>query len=208
MSEERHVVQVEAVAAACAGHTRSRVSRVERLAGSVGNQDFMVFTNGGDYVLKAAPGHQLAAEAWVCGRVRQLGVAAPEIVALETVSGSLAMPFLIMRRLAGSAVIESSSALIDAGRQLRLAHTVDLSGYGALQVTGSGAVGEYGSWPAFINDVTSGPEDLVAGEVVTDDLAARASETIAVSDALHFHQRAVLLHGDLKLQHVFADSDG
>ncbi len=205
--EQRQIV--EAVAATCARRLHTKVARVQPVAGSVGNQDFLVDTDAGDYVLKAAPGDQLMAEAWACDRVRRLGVSAPDVVVLEAVAASLAFPFLIMRRLAGRAVPDcSSAALMDAGRQLRLAHSVGLSGYGALRVTGSEAAGEHASWSTFLNDVTSGLDELVTGEVITDDLAARASDTIAQSDTLRYDQPAVLLHGDLKLQHIFADSDG
>lgn len=207
-SQQRLQVEVVAVAATCARRLHTRVSRVTPVAGSVGNQDFLVDTNAGDYVLKAAPADQLVTEAWACDRVRRLGVSAPEVVVLEAVPASLASPFLIMRRLAGCAVPDSSSALVDVGRELRLAHSVGLSGYGALRVTGSDAVGEHGSWSAFLDEVTSGLGELVAGEVIAEDLATRASDTVTRSDTLHYDQPAVLLQGDLKLQHIFADSTG
>ena len=63
--------------------TGHKVERVKQLAGSVGNQDFMLFTNAGDFVLKASSIQDLRPEAWACQRVRQEGVTAPEIVHLE-----------------------------------------------------------------------------------------------------------------------------
>lgn len=76
------MITVTAEAAAVAGTraTGVQVERVERLAGSVGNHDFMLTTALGDFVRKASATQDLAAEVWACGRVRQVGVTAPEIV--------------------------------------------------------------------------------------------------------------------------------
>lgn len=55
----------------------SPVTALTSLAGSVSNQDFMVHTPGGDFVLKIGDRRELSAEAWACERIRGAGVAGP-----------------------------------------------------------------------------------------------------------------------------------
>ena len=195
-----------AVAAACARYVPSPIRTVERVAGSVGNQDFLVSAHAVDYVLKAGPGDRLVAEAWACERVRRVGVSAPEIVTVEAQAGSLPLPFLLMRRFPGGPVDGPSVvALVEAGRQLRLAHEIELPGYGALAVDEGAAAGSCATWAEFVEDVTSGLDELVAADVVTDSLARAAADAIAGAAELHFEEQARLVHGDLKRQHLFAD---
>ena len=107
-----------AVAEVVAKITGYRVAQVDRLSGSAGNQDFMLTTGGGDFVLKASLVQGFAPEAWPCERVRREGVRAPEIVCLETEPQSLPMPFLLMRRLKGRPAERGSPALVAVGQQL------------------------------------------------------------------------------------------
>ena len=197
----------EDVAAAGARLVGCRVNQVERLAGSVGNQDFMLFTGVGDFVLKASSQQDLAVEAWACQRVARAGVVVPEIIGLEVQRLSLPLPFLLMRRLSGTAVEESSAALVAAGRQLAIVHSLQLDGYGGLVIDGSEASGSSVSWAAFLAELTSGLPDLVTGRVLPEPLAAAASTTVRqLTNELSFAGPSVLLHGDLKLAHIFATS--
>jgi aminoglycoside phosphotransferase (APT) family kinase protein len=198
-------ITTEAVAAVGTKVTGHTVGRVERLAGSVGNHDFMLFTSAGDFVLKASSVQDLRPEAWACQRVRQEGVTAPEIVHLETEALALPMPFLLMRRLPGKPVDHSSPALRGAGEQLAIVHSISLHGYGALTVTGAAAAGTSDSWASFVGDLTSGLVELEANGVLPEPLATAASGTLnQAADHLAFDDPAALLHGDLKLMHIFA----
>lgn len=193
---------VTAVGTRVTGH---KVQQVERLAGSVGNQDFRLHTDAGDFVLKASLIQDLAPEAWACQRVRQEGVTAPEIVHLETEAQTLPMPFLLMRSLPGEPVEGSSPALVTAGQQLAVVHSIRLGGYGALAVTGTEAAGSSDTWAAFVADLTSGLDHLQAAGVLTEPLTAAARTALGQStDDLAFDGPTVLLHGDLKLAHIFA----
>ena len=206
-SPERAALPLAAVAAACTPYVGSTVTDVRPVAGSVGNQDFLVSTERADFVLKAGPSELLTAEVWACDRVRRAGVHAPEIVAVEATSHGLALPFLLMRRFPGRAVHALSPALVEAGRQLRLAHEISLEGYGGLSVQDGQGTGRLDRWGDVIADVTAGLEELVASRVVDDGLAAAAAAAIAAAPELRFEGRAVLLHGDLKLQHIFGSAD-
>lgn len=205
MSDETRI-PTEAVAATGTKITGHRVARVERLAGSVGNEDFMLFTSAGDFVLKASSVQDLRPEAWACQRVRQEGVSAPEIVHLDTESRDLPVPFLLMRRLPGTPVEDPSSSVLPvAGEQLALVHSIGLPGYGALSVAGAAASGTTDSWAPFVADLTAGLVELEAEGVLPESLAAAAAATLTQeADHIAFDDPAVLLHGDLKLMHVFA----
>lgn len=198
----------ESVAAVAAGLVGRRVDRVERLAGSVGNQDFMLFTSIGDFVLKASALQDLGAESWAGQRAGRAGVVTPEIVWLEVEPSSLPLPFLMMRRLPGAAVDQSSPALTAAGQQLARVHSVQVDGYGGLAVEGSQATGSSESWAAFITELTSGLRRLATGHVLSEPLAAAAGAALERSaDELIFSGPGALLHGDLKLAHIFATGD-
>lgn len=200
-------MEPKAVATVGALVTGHRVERVERLAGSVGNHNYALSTRVGDFVLKASLKQDLAAEAWACQRVHREGVLVPEIIWLEAEAQSLPMPFLVMRRLPGDALAGPSPVLVAAGRQLALVHSIRLEGYGALAVEGSNAVGTIGTWAAFVVELTAGLEDLVTGRILAAPFADAASAALEQStDALSFDSPAVLLHGDLKLAHIFANS--
>lgn len=199
----------EAAAAVGGPVVGSAVQRVERLAGSVGNYDFMLITACGDFVLKASATQDLAAEVWACGRVRQVGVTAPEVVWFEREPQSLPMPFLVMRRLPGTPAECTSPALAGAGRQLAMVHSVRLPGYGGLTVEGSWAQGRHDRWDAFVRELAAGLEELVAAGVLVESSANAAVG--AIEDAaveLSFDAPGVLLHGDVKLAHIFAGPDG
>lgn len=195
----------EAIAAVGARITGHRVDRVERLAGSVGNQTFMLLTSVGGFVLKASSVQDLRSEAWACQRVRHEGVTAPEIVHLDTKGRDLPVPYLLMRRLPGQPVDDDSPALRLAGEQLALVHSISLHGYGALTVAGAAAAGSSDSWAPFVADLTAGLVELESEAVLSEPLAAAASATLTQeADQIAFHDPAVLLHGDLKLMHILA----
>lgn len=201
-------IALEAIAAVGESLVGRRVDRVERLAGSVGNQDFMLYTSLGDFVLKASAQQDLAVEAWACRRVARAGVVVPELIGLEVESLSLPLPFLMMRRLPGAAVDGSSAALVAAGQQLAIVHSIQLDGYGGLAIEGSQARGRCGTWTEFVAELTSGLDALVAGRILSEPLAGAAWAVLRRSaDELSFDGPSVLLHGDLKLAHIFATSD-
>lgn len=189
----------------------SPVTGLTPLAGSVSNQDFMLHTEGGDFVLKVGDDRELAAEAWACDRVRAVGVAVPEIIAFERSPVGLPRPFVLMRRLPGAGLDSAPhQAFVEAGRQLRLVHSIQSEGYGFLAdgPADEGAwPGPYATWARFTDEAPDCLEELVARQVITRDLAERIRTTVELfAPAVRFDGRGVLLHGDLKPPHVFADN--
>lgn len=188
------------------------VTGVEPLAGSVENQDFMIRTATGDFVFKAGEAKALAAEAWACGQVRKAGVRSPEVVALELDGAVLPAAFLLLRRMAGAGLDPAAHpALVEAGRQLRLVHSLRADGYGPLRdqhdhddVT----AGPHAAWADFLAEPRDCVAELVTNGVISDRLALRLDSALCTyGGAVRFEQPGVLLHGDLKPAHVFAERD-
>jgi aminoglycoside phosphotransferase (APT) family kinase protein len=187
------------------------VTGTERLAGYVGNQDFMIHTAGGDFVLKAGDRQLLTAEAWACERVRAAGVAAPDVVALDVDQRALPSSFLLMRRMAGAGLSAGRHpALVEAGRQLRRVHSIPMTGYGFLageKDAADGLVGPHPTWAGFTGEADACLDELVVHQVVSGGLADRLQKVVHERrDAVRFDGPGVLLHGDLKPPHVFADA--
>jgi aminoglycoside phosphotransferase (APT) family kinase protein len=210
-SVERPVVTDEMVRSALAPpFLPSAVTAVTTLAGSVSNQDFMVTTASGDFVLKVGDRRELAAEAWACERVRAAGVAGPEVVAFEERAGTLPGPFLVLRRLPGAGLGSvPDAAFVEAGRQLRLVHSIPAAGCGFLAdtdpVDGSWS-GPHATWTAFTGEATRCLGELVDEHVISLEVARRIGGALeGFAPAVDFGAPGVLLHGDLKPPHVFAE---
>ncbi|MGW0231642.1 aminoglycoside phosphotransferase family protein [Actinopolymorpha singaporensis] len=218
------------VAAAVRTQVGAPVDAVRPLAGFVGNQDFLVTTGRGDFVLKAGDAHAVVSEAWACERVRAVGVPVPEVVAVDADRNTLALPYLLMRRLPGAPVDDvddADAALETAGRWLRAVHEIEVEGYGLLTASGRGGPGERGGPPAQVHgrestwaDVVARPlaelPALVAEKILDEPLAERVRSAFAADAGLlaygtgggsgrYGDRRGVLLHADLHPRHVFAE---
>jgi Phosphotransferase enzyme family. len=181
-SDDRMVAEAMAVSA-IAKYLPSPVTGLTPLAGSISNQDFMVHTTtAGGFVLKIGDRRELSAEAWACTRVRTVGVAGPEIIAFEPSPASLPRPFLLMRRLPGAGLDSTPHhAFVEAGRQLRLVHSIQAEGYGFLADTDpvDGArSGPHATWAAFTDEAPNCLGELVDRHVISVDLAGRIRTTV------------------------------
>lgn len=213
---QRPPVDEAAVSATVADLVGSPVTAVDRVAGSVENQDFAVRTKAGDFIVKIGDGTALAAEAWACRRVRDLGVPAPEVVATsfdDRAPHPVEAPFVLLRHLDGSPLPLDSRdgrAAAEAGEHLRAVHSVAMEGYGYLRATPRHAArsappGPYGSWAEVVAAPLRHLDELVAHEVVGAELATRIRETVERrAPFAAYDGPGVLLHGDLKPGHLFA----
>lgn len=183
-------------------YLRTTVGTVRRLPGFVGNEDFMLETGAGDFVLKAGAAGGLFAEAAACERVRAAGVSAPEIVGVER--ELLPMPFLLMRRIPGGPPESATDPVFrEAGRQLRLTHSLPAQGFGYLT---ENSVGPYQRWAEFTAEPLSTLEEMVDNQLLGSDVADRLRSCVdKYRDAVAYEGPPVLLHGDLHPRHVFTN---
>lgn len=207
------LISAEQVRAAAADVVGAEVTRVDRLQGSVANQDFVVnCADGARLVLKAGPSAEVAAEAWACRRLTALGVPVPGVIAVDLEATKLGLPFLILTFIEGTPSGDADVAR-DAGEWFRHVHAEELSGWGPLVVaadhTGaSHGRGRHQSWRDAIVAALSGLPALVAAGVLDEPLADAARELVSVEDLLSYRGPGVLLHNDLKPAHLFGVSDG
>ncbi|AVT28294.1 hypothetical protein C6361_00905 [Plantactinospora sp. BC1] len=182
-----------------------RATGARRVAGSVGNATFVVrVASGGDVVLKVGSRDLLTAETWACGRVRDAGIPGPEVVTHRLDTDAVDTAFIIMRVLPGEPT-RDLDVWRQAGRSFRAVHDIRLPGYGALAVRPDEVRGRHGSWHDALDSVLARIPDLVTAGVLTRDLGGHLDQAIRSSGIMTYREPGVLLHRDLKPQHVFAD---
>ena len=104
------MISAEQVRATVADLLGAAVTSVERVRGSVANQDFAVdLVDGARFVLKAGPAAEMAAEAWTCQRLIGLCVPVPEVIAVDLDPTKLGLPFLIMTFVEGMPSADAES---------------------------------------------------------------------------------------------------
>lgn len=209
VAEPLRAVDVGAVERVVSAEVGTPVTAVRRVSGFVGNEDFLVDTATGGYVVKAGAAADVAGEAWGCQRVRQEGVAAPEIVAFDVDGHRLGRPYVLLSRLSGGPCENDDLALVEAGRQLRMVHGIRVDRFGFFKGAGTGHVPPTAPQQAW--------SDVFAGILPDlDTLEAEGVLQVALADRLRgavtSHPWAetsagpgVLLHGDLYPRHVFTD---
>ena len=210
MSEGSGAVQARDVARVVGAELGCRVASVARVIGSVTNTNFAVDTAAGPVVLKCGAASDMRAEAWACDRVRKVGVAAPEVLALDTSAAHLDLPYLLTRRLLGEPSEPDGPALVEAGRQLARVHGLPVDGYGFLRENAPDApvdVGPRRAWAEVVTGALDGLPDLVAAGVLPAGTADRLRAVVHEHPSLARAGPAVLLHGDLHPRHVFC-ADG
>lgn len=181
-----------------------------RLAGSVTNQDFLVeIGDGSRVVVKTGPAAEVAAEAWALPRARAAGVLVPALLVDDHGGALIGEPLLVIEWLPGGQP-PSARALHEAGRQLRGLHAVPLAGAGPLlppDGSGGAARGEHDSWPEQL-DAVRAELAVVVDAGLLDASTARVVDVAARRlDADRWDEPGVLLHGDLKPDHVFSVGD-
>ena len=191
------------VASVVAGATGRHPTTVRRVPGSVANQDFVVeLSDATRVVLKTGPATEIAAEAWACRRLTELGIPVPAVLAVADDAG-LGRPSLLLTFVAGGPS-EDPAVAREAGRWFRGVHAVELPGWGpVIPGLGGSARGPYDTPREAIAAELSGVPELVAAGVLDGRLADTATALVTVADILGGVDQGVLLHHDLKPAHLF-----
>lgn len=194
-------IDLDLVQAAVVDALGGAVAGVERISGSITNQDFVV--DRGHHprvVLKSGPRAEVAAEAWTCERLLERGVPVPRVLAADLDGGALGAPHLVMAFVDGEPTLDDA-VVREAGAQLRRVHEVHLQGWGPLEVAGSSARGRHDSWAAAVDAALDGLDELVRAELL-DQGQAEAVRSAAQA-VRGYDGPAALLHHDLKRAHLF-----
>jgi len=181
---------------------------VRQVPGSVANLDFVIgLADATRVVLKTGPAAEIAAEAWTCRRLTDLGFPVPAVLAVSTGGAELGRPHLILSFVAGGASAHPRVAY-QAGTWFRRLHAEELPGWGPLiPSTEDSARGHHDSPRQAIAAELAGVPDLVAAGVLDRSLADAATALVWVDELLEPTRPGVLLHHDLKPAHLFGHAD-
>jgi aminoglycoside phosphotransferase len=187
---------------------------VERLAPASPGRRTVVYrvdTEGPTYYVRVAEnvGDDLATDAVVLDRARQLGASVPEVVVVEPGPPDLDRSFLVTAELPGAALAvlgthdEAVAAVRLAGRDTALINSLPVEGFGWVVRDGSGLLrAELSSyeefvvsylperWPGWLTSIFSPAELARLEEVVRAELRSGA-------------RQSCLAHGDLDVTHIF-----
>lgn len=205
----------EEIAEAASALIGTRVHTITPVEGFAGNQVVQAETSSGRVIVKLGDPTGTAAEAWVCERVRSLGVPAPEILGVDASLTRVPRPFLVMRVVSGAALAHpdhpsEQAAIVACGAYMRAVHDVVLDGFGWLGTNDAPPppVGPHRTWAAALAEAVATLPAQVDAEVMPAALAARIEGRLQADEgSLAFTAAPRLLHGDLYLRHLFADDD-
>lgn len=198
--------RIRLVVAEVLGH---EVDRVTPLPGSVANQDFLVERlDAPRLILKAGSEEEIAAEAWACGRLETVGVPVPPVLFSESESARLGSAFLITGFVAGEPT-NDVDVVRDLGVRFRRVHEEHLPGWGPIVMRSdmaepAGVGGRYASWREAVEAQLVGLPDLVRAGTLKRAIAENVREVI---NPLNYEGPGVLLHNDLKREHLFGLTD-
>ena len=180
-------------------------------------------------VFRAGPGDTIRLDAWVWRTVRRLGVLVPTVLAVDTSRRTFPLDWLLMEEVPGEPLAGWPSdrevadldlddpgiraVLREAGRQLRLMHSVPLAGFGALDARslagGGQPAGRWSSWAGYVAaDLQANLDTAVRQGILAPAEAAEARSVLApLAGGLELPQ-GVLLHGDFIARHLFVTRPG
>lgn len=210
--------QLEAVGTAVSRHLGARPRGIALISTRVETRVYAVDLPAERVVVKATADASIAAEAWVLERVRERGVPAPRVLALDTARTTLPYPYMIMQRVPGlalSACDRSSRQDLrcwrQAGESLRLIHGTPAEGYGPLDAdaclrTGRGQ-GRRASWTAAVLQPLTEALAYMDRHALLDGPTVAMAHRFLDAHALRLeeHPGRHLLHGDLHGSHLFGD---
>jgi len=171
----------------------------------------------GDRVVffKEEPTRDIAARLWIEERVRAVGVPVPRTVASRLEPDPRAHGWTITERVSGAPIPQRSIAdavpaalCVEAGRAIRLLHSIDVPGVGWLAVDPE-ARGVNASWSAMMTDEADWGLDYVAEHGLLDHalIEAQRAAACAAVPSWDAHGYRCLLHGDLRPDHIFVDGE-
>ena len=199
--------QLGGIAATVSAAMGTDITSVEPVPGSVANQDFMIdLADRRRVFVKIGPRAELVAEAWALERVGALGVPVPRML-LFADDLEIASPLLILEPLPADGEL-GNEVLSSVGRALAVVHTIQVPGYGAVcedsDAPGTGTMaGPWSSWQGWIDTILADLDVLVDLGLLPRQQASvilRRAEHVEPSPLLG--GSGVLLHGDLKAQHL------
>lgn len=163
-------------------------------------------------------GHSISVAAWAYEKAARVGVPVPEVLHLDLTRERWPEEFVLLSAVEGTDLEHDppdDSELVEilhrCGALLRRLHTVELEGFGELEL-GDGPEPR-GASPDHASHVRKSPDwgfaYLVERGLVSDETEARVRDVLARHEELvRPPDRGILIHGDLGLDHVFVERKG
>jgi hypothetical protein len=225
MAGDAEDLDIAAARAAIEERTGRSPERMELIVRYEGRLVCAVRLEGRPVVFKAGPGDSIRLEAWVSGTLRPLGVRVPAVLVVDTSRRGLPLDWLLMEEVPGEPLagwpsdrevsdldLDSPSLralLHEAGRQLRLVHSVRMAGFGPLDASTLAGdrppSGRWTSWAGYVaHDLHLNLGSAVSRGILPASEAASARSVLdPLVDRLALPEGA-LLHGDFIARHLFA----
>lgn len=181
----------------------AKVTGVESVPCSAGNQAFVLQVDGARLVMKTASAQAVRAEAAVLALLARHDVPVPEVVASDADGIVGGRPTLVVGHVVGEVLDGPSPVLAEVGSLLHRVHEIEVDGFGSIDVSADGLHGTHTTWASALEERAGGITHAVAAGKVAPELAERAMAAIKIVIDLGCGP-ARLLHGDLHPRHVFA----
>lgn len=226
---DRQDPDVAAARAAIAERTGESPAGMELIVRYEGRLVCVASLPGRRLVFKAGPGDTIRLEAWASGTLRRLGVRVPAVIAVDDSRRAFPLDWLLMEEVPGGPLagwptdrevadldLDSPGlqrVLRQAGRQLRLLHSVRVAGFGALDAgplaRGGQPVGRWSSWAEYVaDDVHANLDAAVRREILPQREAASARSLLDARIGGLRVPEGRLLHGDFIARHLFVKEPG
>ena len=187
------------------------IHTVERVSQGLSTFVYRISTEEGIRYMRFLPEQaSFAAEALVHRLLRERGVWAPAVVAMEHQNRDTGLSLMITEEIPGRSVqdLEPGKSLPgilqEAGRQLALLHQVPVEGFGWIDRSCHNRLkGEHATFRAYLEEYMD--EDLKALECYDFTSQQRKQYAKWMEEALQVLDtpRAVLVHGDFDISHIF-----
>ncbi len=172
--------------------------------------------NGLECFVKVAPhgrgGHRLREEVWAFERCRAVGVPTPEVLAFDPTQGFFPEPYHVTRRIPGANGLQANlsrsdrvATLRQLGRFLALIHSIRLEGFGFLQPTAHGYIGQYPTlWENWASVLSGAPwwNQLLRDGLVVDDQVSAVRRRFEEHRTLFDTAQSCLVYADGGLKNL------
>lgn len=179
------------------------------------NKVYTVKTPETEYILRSdtAEESRFELEAWAMDEARKRGVPNPKAIKTNTINleNEEKINYMIQEKLSGKALSEDfpeniNELLKEAGKKLKLMHSIKLNRYGHLTPERKGVVR---SWPEFLffHFKSSNSDYLDALDFLTSDEIDKATYLINERISNFNLKQGYMLHVDLRLDHIFYNNN-
>ncbi len=189
---------------------------IERATEGVSTRVYRLRHGGDTYYLRVLPeaGASLAPEALVHRLLRERGARVPDVLCVEDCSPELQSSTMVTTEVPGGPAQDCRGEELDgvlraAGRDLAIANSLPVQGFGWIRRSGSELSrleGELPVWRDLVQEHTAGLALVAAEKLLAPHEVELVEETVRVFGARFDVAHARLAHGDLDLTHIYHEN--